>query len=79
VNKTPQELHQELVKTLSEIRFLKSFLDNGETVSGSYIKDYLALATLRNRRLEILAQMPAPKNPAKKPRQSLVQQILSNQ
>lgn len=79
MNKTPKDLHEELLKILREISFLKSFLDNGETVSGSYVKDYLKLAELRNRRLEILAEMPVPKNPAKKPRQSLVQQLLSNQ
>lgn len=64
MNKTPKELHQELVKILSEIRFLKSFLDNGETVSGSYYKDYLKLASFRYRRLEILEILKKlPKNP----------------
>ena len=49
-----KSLHSELVSNLQRIKYIRSFLNYGQNISGSGLKDLEEINTLKNRCNEIL-------------------------
>ncbi len=52
-------LHKELLAVRAEIKRMRSYLNYGETISGSYVKDYTKLGELVQKEKDLLNQLKA--------------------